>query len=584
MKSLYPLIPYLKSQKVKLILGTIFVSISIFLQSLYPLVIGNAVDEISKGTTEVSYLNYALLSVGLILLGGVFLFLTRRTIIVASREIENDLRRDFFSHLQNLPKSFYDKNTTGDLMAHATNDISNIRNFLGPGIMYSIQTFLRTVVTLIIMFSIAVKLSLIALIPLPLISILVYKVMKSVYGRSQRVQEAFSGLTTKVQENFSGIRVMKSYVREDSEIEHFNKVSADYQSKSLSLARIQSYSFPMMFLLTGLSIILVIYFGGVDVINGKLTLGNVTEFMVYLGQLTFPMIAFGWVINLVQRAAPSMDRLMKIRNTEPEIKNNESINDEIEEEDITGSIEFKNVSFKYDGTDNYILKNINLKIKNGSSLGIIGHTGCGKTTLINLIPRIYDTPEGEIKVNGFNIKDIPLELLRNSIGVVPQESFLFSDSIENNIGYSSDTIDEENLIKSSQLAGLYKDVNLFPNKFKTVVGERGVTLSGGQKQRTSIARAIYKTPKILILDDSLSAVDTNTEEEILKGLKEVMKERTTIIISHRISTLKNLDKIIVLNNSVIAEQGTHDELLELKGIYYNIHIKQLLEEEIEEMQ
>lgn len=584
MKSLYPLIPYLKSQKVKLILGTIFVSISIFLQSMYPLVIGNAVDEISKGTTEVSYLNYALLSVGLILLGGVFLFLTRRTIIVASREIENDLRRDFFSHLQNLPKSFYDKNTTGDLMAHATNDISNIRNFLGPGIMYSIQTFLRTVVTLIIMFSIAVKLSLIALIPLPLISILVYKVMKSVYGRSQRVQEAFSGLTTKVQENFSGIRVMKSYVREDSEIEHFNKVSADYQSKSLSLARIQSYSFPMMFLLTGLSIILVIYFGGVDVINGKLTLGNVTEFMVYLGQLTFPMIAFGWVINLVQRAAPSMDRLMKIRNTEPEIKNNESINDEIEEEDITGSIEFKNVSFKYDGTDNYILKNINLKIKNGSSLGIIGHTGCGKTTLINLIPRIYDTAEGEIKVNGFNIKDIPLELLRNSIGVVPQESFLFSDSIENNIGYSSDTIDEENLIKSSQLAGLYKDVNLFPNKFKTVVGERGVTLSGGQKQRTSIARAIYKTPKILILDDSLSAVDTNTEEEILKGLKEVMKERTTIIISHRISTLKNLDKIIVLNNSVIAEQGTHDELLELKGIYYNIHIKQLLEEEIEEMQ
>ena len=584
MKSLYPLIPYLKSQKVKLILGTVFVSISIFLQSMYPLVIGNAVDEISKGTTEVSYLNYALLSVGLILLGGVFLFLTRRTIIVASREIENDLRRDFFSHLQNLPKSFYDKNTTGDLMAHATNDISNIRNFLGPGIMYSIQTFLRTVVTLIIMFSIAVKLSLIALIPLPLISILVYKVMKSVYGRSQRVQEAFSGLTTKVQENFSGIRVMKSYVREDSEIEHFNKVSADYQSKSLSLARIQSYSFPMMFLLTGLSIILVIYFGGVDVINGKLTLGNVTEFMVYLGQLTFPMIAFGWVINLVQRAAPSMDRLMKIRNTEPEIKNNESINDEIEAEDITGSIEFKKVSLKYDGTDNYILKNINLKIKNGSNLGIIGHTGCGKTTLINLIPRIYDTAEGEIKVNGFNIKDIPLELLRNSIGVVPQESFLFSDSIENNIGYSSDTIDEENLIKSSQLAGLYKDVNLFPNKFKTVVGERGVTLSGGQKQRTSIARAIYKTPKILILDDSLSAVDTNTEEEILKGLKEVMKERTTIIISHRISTLKNLDKIIVLNNSVIAEQGTHDELLELKGIYYNIHIKQLLEEEIEEMQ
>lgn len=583
MKSLYPLIPYLKSQRLRLFLGALFVSLSILMQSMYPLVIGNAVDEISAGTQNTSYLNYALLSLGLIFTGGVFLFMTRKTIIVASREIENDLRRDFFSHLQTLPKSYYDKVTTGDLMAHATNDINNIRNFLGPGIMYSIQTFLRTIVTLFIMFSIAVKLSLIALIPLPLISILVYKVMKSVYGRSQRVQEAFSGLTTKVQENFSGIRVVKSYVRELSETELFNRVSADYQKKSLSLARIQSYSFPMMFLLTGLSIILVIYFGGTEVIKGNLSLGNITEFIVYLGQLTWPMIAFGWVINLVQRAAPSMDRLMKIRNTVPEIQNNGQTNYEIEEEDINGKIEFHNVSFKYPGTDNYILKNINLKIKNGSSLGIIGHTGCGKTTLINLIPRVYDTTEGEIRINGFKVNEIPLELLRSSIGMVPQESFLFSDSIENNIGYSSDTIDEENIINSSKLAGLYNDVNMFPEKFKTLIGERGVTLSGGQKQRTSIARAIYKSPEILILDDSLSAVDTHTEEEILKGLKEVMKDRTTIIISHRISTLKNLDNIIVLNNAQIAEQGTHDELLELKGLYYNIHLKQLLEEEIEEM-
>ncbi len=583
MKSLLPLIPYLKSQKNKLILGAIFISISILLQSIYPLVIGNAIDEISKGTTNISYLNYALISLGLILLGGTFLFLTRRTIIVASREIENDLRRDFFDHLQNLPKTFYDNNSTGDLMAHATNDINNIRNFLGPGIMYSIQTFLRTVVTLIIMFSISAKLSLVALIPLPLISFLVYKVMKSVYGRSQRVQEAFSGLTTKVQENFSGIRVMKSYVRELSEIEHFNIVSADYQRKNLSLARIQAYAFPMMFLLTGLSIIIIIYFGGVEVINGKLSLGNITEFIVYLGQLTFPMIAFGWVINLVQRAAPSMDRLMKIWNIIPEIKNDDNTKHIINSNDIKGSIEFRNVSFKYPETDSYVLKNVSLNIDKGSSLGIIGHTGCGKTTFVNLIPRVYDTTDGEILIDGHKIKEIPLDVLRTSIGIVPQESFLFSDSIENNIGYSSETIDDNNLIRSSQLAGLYKDVNFFPDKFKTIVGERGVTLSGGQKQRTSIARAIYKTPKILILDDSLSAVDTNTEEEILQGLKEVMKDRTTIIISHRISTLKNLDRIIVLKDSQIAEQGTHDELLDIKGIYYNIHIKQLLEEEIEEM-
>ncbi|MFZ4589502.1 MAG: ABC transporter ATP-binding protein [Ignavibacteria bacterium] len=583
MKSLFPLIPYLKKQKYKLLLGTVFVIISISLQSIYPLVIGNGIDAISKGDTSFSYLNYGLLSVGLILVGGVFLFLTRRTIIVASREIENDLRHDFFEHLQKLPKSFYDKNSTGDLMAHATNDINNIRNFLGPGIMYSIQTFLRTVVTLTIMFSIAFKLSLIALIPLPLISFFVYKVMKSVYGRSQKVQEAFSGLTTKVQENFSGIRVMKSYVREDSEIADFNIISADYQKKNLSLARIQAYAFPMMFLLTGLSIIIVIYFGGVDVINGKLTIGNVTEFIVYLGQLTFPMIAFGWVINLVQRASPSMDRLMKIRNIEPEIQDNDVTDSNIKNRDILGTVEFKDVSFKYPETDNFVLKNINLKIDKGSSLGIIGHTGCGKSTLINLIPRIYDTTEGKILLDGKDIKEIPLEVLRTSVGVVPQESFLFSDSIESNIGYSEDTIDESNLESSSQLAGLYKDVNLFPEKFKTVIGERGVTLSGGQKQRTSIARAIYKTPKVLILDDSLSAVDTNTEEEILQGLKEVMKDRTTIIISHRISTLKNLDNIIVLENAQIKEQGTHEELLAKNGIYYNIHIKQLLEEEIEEM-
>ncbi len=292
MKSLLPLLPYLKARKWKLILGTLFVTVSIFLQSMYPMVIGSAVDEITNKTTHNSYIYYGLLSVTLILTGGVFLFLTRRTIIVASREIENDLRHDFFEHLMTLPKEFFDKNSTGDLMAHATNDINNIRNFLGPGIMYSIQTFLRTVVTLIIMFGISVKISLLALIPLPLITLLVYKVMKTVYGRSQKVQESFSQLTTKVQENFAGIRVVKSYVRELSEIERFNKVSADYQGKSLSLARIQSYSFPMMFLLTSLSVIIVVYFGGMEVIKGTMSLGNVTEFIVYLGQLTLPLIAF----------------------------------------------------------------------------------------------------------------------------------------------------------------------------------------------------------------------------------------------------------------------------------------------------
>ncbi len=581
MRSLYPLIPYLKKYRKLLIAGFIFVSISIFLQSMYPLVIGSAIDEISNKSTVKPYVYYSVLSISIILAGGFFLFLTRRTIIVASREIENDLRHDFFAHLQTLPKSFYDKTATGDIMAHATNDLNNIRNFLGPGIMYSIQTFLRTVITLIIMFNISVQISLIALIPLPLISLLVYKVMKSVFNRSLKVQQSFSVLTTKVQENFSGIRVIKSYVREESELAHFIKVSADYQKKNLSLARIQSYSFPMMFLLTGMSIILVLYFGGLKVIDGRLTLGNIAEFIVYLGQLTWPMIAFGWVINLVQRAAPSMDRLMKIINTKSPIEVSK-IKD-IKEINIEGNIKFINVSFKYPDTENKILKDINIEIKKGESLGIIGLTGAGKTTLINLLPRIYDITSGKIEIDGYDIKEIPLDILRNSIGIVPQEAFLFSDTIERNIAYSSDEILSEDVEKSSILAGLQKDVILFPDKFKTLVGERGITLSGGQKQRTSIARAIYKKPKILILDDSLSAVDTHTEEEILSGLREVMKGRTTIIISHRISTLKNLDKIIVIGDGSIKEQGTHEELMTAKGIYAGIYEKQLLEEEIEEM-
>ena len=583
MKNLFALIPYLNKYKAKLFLGFFFIAISIFLGSLYPQILGDAIDELTNQTNHHTFLYYSILSVSLILLGGIFLFFTRQTIIVVSREIENDLRFDFFSHLQKLDRDFYNNNTTGNLMAHATNDINNVRNLLGPGIMYSVQTLLRTVITLIILFSISTEITLIALLPLPLISILVYKVMKYTYNRSMKVQESFSLMTTKAQENFSGIRVIKSYVREMFEIEEFERISRDYQKKNLSLARLQAYSFPMMFLLTGLSIILVIYFGGVKYIHGEMTLGNIAEFMVYLGQLTWPMIAFGWIINLVQRASPSMQRLMKIINTEPTVKENSMTDKTLTSEKIDGEIVFDNVSFKYPGTEKYIVKNINLKIPKGSTLGIIGHTGEGKSTFVNLIPRIYDATEGDILIDGIDIKKIPLQTLRKTIGIVPQESFLFSETIENNISYSSDIVDENNVIESAKISGLYKDVILFPDKFKTILGERGITLSGGQKQRTSIARAVYLKPKILILDDALSAVDTHTEEEILSGLKEVMKNRTSIIIAHRISTIQNADKIIVLSDGKIKEEGTHQELLDKEGIYYNIYQKQLLEEEIEEL-
>ncbi|MBN1632615.1 MAG: ABC transporter ATP-binding protein [Ignavibacteria bacterium] len=583
MKDLRPLIKYLRKYRKKLYAGFVFIVISISIQSLYPLVIGRAVDDLTGGVLRYSLLTYALFSIGLVILSGIFLFMIRQTIIVTSRDIENDLRNDFLTKLQFLSKSFFDKNSTGDIMARATNDINNVRNFIGPGIMYSVQTFFRTTITLAILISISPSITLISLLPLPFITLLVYRVMKYTYNRSLLVQESFSAMTTKAQESFSGIRVIKSYVREKFEISEFNRISEDYQKKNLSLARIQSYSFPMMFMFTGLSVILVIYFGGLGVIGGTFTIGNIASFLVYLNQLTFPMIALGWVINLIQRASPSMNRLTKIMNTLPEVADakSDSFKGQFK---ITGGIEFKAVKFKYPGTDRIVLENINLTIPAGSTLGIIGHTGAGKSSLINLITRLYDVTEGEVLIDGINIKDIPLPKLREAIGIVPQESFLFSDSIIKNITYSESVTDESRAVEASKIAGLYKDVETFPDKFYTHIGERGITLSGGQKQRAALARAIYKNPGILILDDSLSAVDTNTEEEILKKLKAVMKNRTSIIISHRISTIKNADNIIVLSDGLIAEQGTHTELIEKTGTYNDIYQRQLLEEEIKEIE
>jgi ATP-binding cassette subfamily B protein len=541
-----------------------------------------AIDGLTKGTLQYSLLTYSLVGVGIVAFRGIFLFMTRQTLIVMSREIENDLRHDFFAHLQKLSRTFYNTRSTGDIMAHATNDINNVRNFVGPGIMYTMQTTTRIIFILIILFSISPSLAILTIAPLPIITFLVYKVGKLTFNRSLKVYEIFSDLTTKAQECLSGIRVIKSYVRENNESLEFDKISYDYQRKNLKLAKVQSFSFPMMFLLTSLSVIIVIYFGGTKVMQGTLNIGNISSFLIYLGQLTWPMIAFGWIINLVQRAAPSMQRLMNIINIKPDISDDSKTDNKIKEKDIEGDIEFKNVSFKYPLASNFTLKNINLKIPKGTTLGIIGHTGVGKSTLINLIPRIWDVTEGNIFIDGIEIKKIPLKVLRESIGIVPQESFLFSDTIEKNIAYSDESINENGILEYSKIAGLYKDVKEFPNGFKTILGERGITLSGGQKQRTSLARAIYKRPKILILDDSFSAVDTKTEEEILRELKKVMNERTSIIISHRISTIKNANNIIVLGNEEIKEQGTHNELISERGIYYDIYMKQLLEEEIKE--
>jgi ATP-binding cassette subfamily B protein len=582
MKSLLSLLPYIKKYKRKLVLGFIFIFLSISFSALFPLIVGNGIDALKSGITYSKVIYYSISAIGAALISGFFLYLVRQHIIVVSREVENDLRFDFFSHIVRMPRDFFNKNSTGNIMALATNDINAVREFVGPGIMYSVQTFYRTLLTVSIMFYINPFLAMVALSPLPFISFVVYKVGRMTHSRSLKTKEAFADLTSKAQENISGIRVIKSYIREKNEIAEFYDISRDYFRKNLSLAKVQSFSFPMMYLLTGVSLVLVIYFGGVEIINNRLTLGNMSTFLIYLGLLTWPMIAFGWIINLTQRAAPSMERLMTVMNLKPEIDDNENTDFTITPENIEGDIQFSNVSFKYPSGHAEVLSGINLKINKGTTLGIIGHTGSGKTTLINLLTRMYDIEHGEILIDGKNIKNIPLKTLRESIGIVPQESFLFSTSIEKNISYSEDTIEYERMIEAAKSASLYKDVSEFPEKFQTVVGERGITLSGGQKQRTSIARAIYKNPKILILDDSLSAVDTHTEEEILNELKKVMKNRTSIIISHRISSIKNANNIIVLSNNIIMEQGTHNELVALGGIYYDLYQKQLLEEEIEE--
>ncbi len=416
---------------------------------------------------------------------------------------------------------------------------------------------------------------------MPLLSFLVYKIGKKIHERFTKIQEKFAELTTKAQENFSGIRVIKSYVREESEIESFKEMSQDYLEKNMRMIKVQAMLMPILFLITGLSLIIVVLVGGGKIISGSMDLGELTAFIFYLGILIWPMIAFGWVVNIVQQGEASMKRLNKIFHEPYEIEQNENTDTNIL--NLNGDIEFRNVSFKYGEHLPFVLKDVNLKIPSGSTVAIMGYTGSGKTTLVNLIPRLYDVTGGELLINGKNIKNIPLDILRKNVGYVQQEPFLFSDTLLNNISYGVRKVNPEKVKEVSAIANFDKDVESFPHGYETISGERGITLSGGQKQRATLARALAIDPEILILDDSFSAVDTNTEEEILKNLKKFMKGRTSLIISHRISTVKDADKIIVLSDGKIAEEGTHDRLVSLNGIYADLHYKQLLEKELEEL-
>ncbi len=586
MKSLLQLLPYLKKYRRTLVWGFVTVVMSNLFTVVQPKLVGNAIDDLKAGLESGSVdtgnlLQYAGLIVGLTLIAGFFTFLTRQTIIVMSRHVEYDLRNDFLSRIQGLSLSFFQNTPTGDLMAHATNDIASVRNVLGPGIMYPSDTLMTFSMSLSMMLWLDWRLTLMALIPMPLVSFAVYRLGRLIHKKFQARQEQYSVLTARAQENLAGIRIVKAYVREEYEIGKFGVESEDYLRKNLVLAKIQSIMWPMMFLLVGISLVITVYFGGMAVLSGRITIGTLTAFFGYLMLLIWPMIAFGWVTNILQQGAASMARLMKIMNTRREISDGPETDATVT--DVSGEIEFRNVTFTHRDAAAPALTDVSVKIGRGMTLAVVGYTGSGKTTFANLIPRLYDATGGTVLVDGRDIRTIPLDTLRGAIGYVQQETFLFSDTLGENISYGTDNGTEEHVREAAEISQITRDIEGFPAGFRTMLGERGITLSGGQKQRTSIARAVMRNPRILILDDALSAVDTYTEEEILKRLKTVMRDRTSIIISHRISTVKDADLIIVLDGGKIAERGTHTELITRGGIYAELHEKQLLEEELDNL-
>ncbi len=593
MKELFALNKYFYRYKWHLLGGIFFVLLSCVFAIIPAQIVRHAFDLITntirmndlfEGTASqdqvmITFRNVVLLYGGIILLmaliRGVFLFLQRQTIIVMSRLIEYDLKNDIYVHYQKLPLAFYRKNNTGDLMNRISEDVSQVRMYLGPAIMYTINMIGTAVLVISYMLTINVRLTLFALLPLPILSISIYYVNNLINKRSILIQQSLSKMTTFVQEAFSGIRVMKAYIREDDFSKEFEGETKDYFNKSLSLVRVDSLFMPLIVGLIGLSTILTVYVGGIEVMRGTITTGNIAEFVIYVNLLTWPVASLGWVTSLTQRAAASQERINEFLNTKSEILS--TVN---KTTTIKGEVKFDNVTFVYPDSGIKALDNVSFEIREGQTLAILGTTGSGKSTIANLICRMYDVTEGKILIDKTAIQDYEITYLRSNVGYVPQEVFLFSDSIRNNIAFGFNENDfEENQIKEAAAdADLLENIERFPEGFETMLGERGITLSGGQKQRVSIARAIIRNPKILILDDSLSAVDTKTENAILGNMKRIMKDRTSIIISHRVSSAKLADYIIFLDEGKITEQGTHEELLKLGGLYTQLYEKQLHEE------
>ena len=580
MKSLLKLLPYFKKHRVKYLLGILMTVASGFAGALVPRYVGRAINMLQSGNaTNESLVVNALYIVACAAVSGYLFYQVRQLIIVASREIEYDVRNDLLSHLLKLSLRYFQNTSQGEVMAYATNDINGVRNFVGPAVMYASDTITTFVFCLFFMIPLSPTLTLICLAPLPLMSVAVYLIGKRSHPLYDDVQGHYATLTARATESISGMKVVKAYVREEYERNLFDKLSDQYYQKNMRLAKLQGLMMPAIFSFVGFSVVLLLIFGSPLLVAGKLRLGDLTQFIIYLGMLTWPFIGIGIVTNFIQRGAVSMARLGKIFELVPEIADGEATDTSITS--LNGAIEFRNVSFRYGDHLPIVLDQIDLKIEQGKTLAIIGKTGSGKSSMVQLIPRLFETTGGDIFIDGKNIKTIPLEVLRGGIGVVQQESFLFSESIRSNIAYGIDNDSDEVVMAAAQSAEMLKDISDFPHQFDTIVGERGITLSGGQKQRTALARAIARNPKILILDDAMSAVDTSTEERILSNLREIMRGRTSIIISHRISTVKDADEIIVIDNGKISERGSHNALLNLRGAYHDLYRKQLLEEALE---
>jgi ATP-binding cassette subfamily B protein len=576
MNSLYRLKPYFAKYKGAVVFGLFCVVIANAVTLAVPWVVKYAIDAIESGVPASKLATYAWWILAITIVQGVFRFLMRRVLIGTSRKIEYDLRNDFFAHIQRLSFSFFNKTGTGDLMARATNDLNSVRDVVGPALMYSSSTIVAIIVSLYWMIRIDLVLTAVALALMPILAVIVNRMGKALHRAHRKVQDHFSFMSSMVQENLGGVRVVKAYGQEDNEIRRFADLNEQYVDLNMKSARLSAMFRPMLRLVATVGLVAVLWVGGLKVMNASMTIGEFVAFMGYLGLLTWPMLATGWVINLFQRGAASMIRLNAIFDAEPDIEDSPNL---LPVSEIDGDIVFDNVSFSYNGTE--VLKDLSLVIPKGKTIAVVGRTGSGKSTLVNMIPRFFDPKEGSVTIGGTDLKRIPLAVLRSGIGYVPQETFLFSDTIEENIAYGLAEKDADRVEEAARVSHLSGDIEEFPQKYQTLLGERGVNLSGGQRQRTAISRAIILNPKILILDDSLSSVDADTEVEILKGLSGTEGPRTTVIVSHRLSSVIDADEILVMDQGAIVERGTHTDLVAAGGIYASMYEKQLIAAELE---